>query len=185
MTVYGGLVKIITDEGVVGGLPATFATGPILGIDVSVWLLLATLVGAVGLMGYTPLGRKILAIGSSPRASKLVGISRGRTWVSAFAVAGVLVGLAAMLELAQNRTMQPTMGKGYELRAITAAVIGGVAIEGGRGSVVGVLLGALLLVLIENGLVLWSVPGTRYDLVIGSLLLLAVAIGRWNRRSPS
>lgn len=186
MTIYRGMVIIVTDSGVVSGLPPAFgalATGRLLGLPGSVWILLATAIGMVFWLGHTRWGRHLYAVGSSPSAARLVGISKGVTWLLAFTVAGLLVGLAGMLELAQNRTMQPTMGVGYELRAIAAAVIGGVAIEGGRGTIFGVLLGALLLLMIENGLVLWQVSGSKYDLVIGALLLSAILLDRLLRRA--
>jgi len=188
MTIYRGLLIIITGGGVVSGLPdafGTLATAPLLGMRGAVWMLVLTSLLSWLWLEQTKWGRQIYAVGSSPSAARLVGISKSWTWLLAFTVAGLLVGIAGMLELAQNRTMQPTMGVGYELRAIAAAVIGGVAIQGGRGNVLGVLLGALLLVMIENGLVLWQVKGAKYDLVIGSLLLIAVLIDRITRRRDS
>ena len=185
MTIYRGLLIIFTGGGVVSGLPDSFgtlATSSFLGMRGAVWILMAAVLVSWIWLEQTRWGRHIYAVGSSPSAARLVGISKSWTWLLAFAVAGFLVGIAGMLELAQNRTMQPTMGVGYELRAIAAAVIGGVAIQGGRGNVIGVVLGALLLVMIENGLVLWQVKGAKYDLVIGSLLLIAVLIDRVTRR---
>ncbi|MBY0586435.1 ATP-binding cassette domain-containing protein [bacterium] len=187
LTIYRGILIQLTGSGVISGLPESFgnlATAPWLGISGSVWILLFTLGLGHYFLAHTVWGREILAVGSSPSAARLAGISRTRTWLLAFSLAGMLVGLAGMLDLAQNRTLQPTMGVGYELRAIAAAVIGGVAIEGGRGSVIGVVLGGLLLVLMENGLVLWQVKGAQYDLVIGSLLLVAILVDRFLRRSP-
>jgi ABC-type sugar transport system ATPase subunit/ribose/xylose/arabinose/galactoside ABC-type transport system permease subunit len=185
LTIYRGLVIQLTGSGVISGLPDSFgqlATSSYLELSGSVWILLATLAVGHFIIAHSVWGREILAVGSSPSAARLAGISKTKTWLRAFSAAGLLVGLAGMLDLAQNRTLQPTMGTGYELRAIAAAVIGGVAIEGGRGSVPGVVLGALLLVLMENGLVLWQVKGARYDLVIGGLLLFAILIDRFTRR---
>jgi rhamnose transport system ATP-binding protein len=186
LTIYRGLVIQLTGSGVISSLPDSFgqlATASYLGISGSVWILLATLAVGHFIIAHSVWGREILAVGSSPSAARLAGISKTKTWLWAFSAAGLLVGLAGMLDLAQNRTLQPTMGAGYELRAIAAAVIGGVAIEGGKGSVPGVVLGALLLVLMENGLVLWQVKGAKYDLVIGSLLLLAILVDRFTRRT--
>jgi ribose transport system permease protein len=74
------------------------------------------------------------------------------------------------------------MGTGYELRAITAAVLGGTAVSGGRGSPVGAVLGALLLAMLQNGLVLWGVSQFRYDLLLGGLLVAALAWERLTRK---
>jgi ribose/xylose/arabinose/galactoside ABC-type transport system permease subunit len=130
-------------------------------------------------------GRRLFAHGSSPTAARLAGISRSIVWLTAFGVGGALAAVAGMLELARNGSMQATLGEGYELRAITAAVVGGVAVTGGRGGVLGVALGTLLLSLIRNALIVWGVPGVYYDLVSGSLLLAAVAVDAVARRSRS
>jgi ABC-type sugar transport system ATPase subunit/ribose/xylose/arabinose/galactoside ABC-type transport system permease subunit len=188
LTIYRGMLIQLTGSGVVSGLPESFgqlATATWMGLSGSVWILLATFTVGYAFVSHSVWGREILAVGSSPTAARLAGISKTRTWLLAFTLAGLFVGLAGMLDLAQNRTLQPTMGVGYELRSIAAAVIGGVAIEGGKGSVIGVLLGALLLVLTENGLVLWQVKGAQYDLVIGTLLLVAILVDRFLRRSHS
>jgi len=181
MTIFRGLLTTITGGNVLAGLPQSFgslATHSWLGLKGSTWVLMAGAAGAYLWLSHSRSGRHVYAIGCNTSAARFVGISRTRTWLTAYGVAGFFVGLAGMLELAQNRTMQPTMAIGYELRAICAAVIGGVAITGGRGSVVGVLLGALLLTMIENGLVLWQVSGAKYELVIGGLLLPAVLLDR-------
>lgn len=185
MAIYRGVLIVLTGSGVVSGLPDAFgalATDRWLGLPGSVWMLLVVTIACHFWLTHFRSGRYLYAVGTSPSAARLVGISRTRVGLLAFTVAGLLVGCAGMLELAQNRTMQPTMGVGYELRAIAAAVIGGVAIEGGRGNVAGVLLGSLLLLMIENGLVLWQVSGAKYDLVIGSLLLAAILLDRLVRR---
>jgi ribose transport system permease protein len=111
-----------------------------------------------------------------------VGISRTQTWLLAFGLGGLCAAVAGLLELAQNGSMQTVMGTGYELRAITAAVLGGTAVSGGRGSPVGAVLGALLLAMLQNGLVLWGVSQFRYDLLLGGLLVAALAWERLTRK---
>ncbi len=133
-------------------------------------------------LGHFRSGRHLIAYGASPTAARLAGISRVSTWLSAFGAGGLLAALAGLVELSQTGAMQSGMGSGYELRAISAAVIGGVSISGGRGSVIGVCLGALLLALIYNALVLWEISPYRYSLVTGSLLLVAILLDRaWRR----
>jgi ABC-type sugar transport system ATPase subunit/ribose/xylose/arabinose/galactoside ABC-type transport system permease subunit len=185
MTIFRGLLSIVTGGNVLAGLPDAFgalATRSWFGLQGAAWVLIATSLAVHVGLSHTIWGRRIYAVGANPTAAKLVGISRSRTWLSAYAFGGLLVGLAGMLELAQNRTMQTTMGAGYELKAIAAAVVGGAAVQGGRGGAPGVLLGALLLAMIENGLVLWEVSGARYDLVVGGLLLTAVLLDALTRR---
>lgn len=128
-------------------------------------------------------GRYMMALGASPTAAKLVGISRWRTWLLAFGGGGLLAALAGVVELSQTGAVQSGVGAGYELTAIAAAVIGGVSISGGRGSVAGVCLGALVLNLISNALVLWQISRYQYSLVSGTLLLAAVLVDLGGRRS--
>jgi ribose/xylose/arabinose/galactoside ABC-type transport system permease subunit len=198
MTIYRGMLIALTGGDVVAGLPPAFgrmATWrlvdvPVIGsINGALVALAVTACAAYIWLGHTRSGRHIYALGSSPSAARLAGISQRRVWLTAFAGGGLLTGVAAMLELAKTGSMQSVMGTGYELRAIAAAVIGGVAITGGRGSVAGVVLGALLLSLLDNALVLWEVPPFQNQLVIGALILVAIMLDRlwrwFDRRTTS
>ena len=124
----------------------------------------------------------MVAYGSSPSAARLLGISQARAWLLAYGAGGLLAALAGLVELSQTGAMQSGMGTGYELRAIAAAVIGGVSITGGRGNVLGVCLAALFLTVIHNGLVMWQVSPYQHALVTGALLLTAVLVDlAWRR----
>jgi ABC-type sugar transport system ATPase subunit/ribose/xylose/arabinose/galactoside ABC-type transport system permease subunit len=187
LTIYRGLLISLTGGHVLGGLPSEFrrlATDRVLGLQVegSVVLMVALALVVHVWLTQTRSGRHLYAFGGNARAARLVGIARWRVWLSAFAAGGLCAGLAGLVELAQNGSMQSGMGTGAELRAIAAAVLGGTAIAGGRGGVPGVLLGSLLLSLIQNALVLWEVSRYRYDLVIGGLLVAAVLADRALRR---
>jgi ribose/xylose/arabinose/galactoside ABC-type transport system permease subunit len=171
---------------VITGLPQSFrqvATGRIAGLPGSVIVMLSAAALAQVFFGNTRPGRHLFAFGSNARAAKIVGISRRSVWLTAFGLGGLAAALAGLLELAQNGSMQSGLGAGYELRAIAAAVIGGTAITGGRGSVSGVVLGAVLLSLIQNALVLWSVSRYHYDLVVGALLLATIMLDLVIRRN--
>jgi ribose/xylose/arabinose/galactoside ABC-type transport system permease subunit len=187
MTIYRGLLISLTGGHVLGGLPVEFrrlATGRIGGsqVEASVAIMLAVALLVHLWLAHFRSGRHLYAFGGNPRAARLVGITGGRVWPMAFGAGGTCAALAGLLELAQNGSMQSGMGSGAELRAITAAVIGGTAVAGGRGGVAGVVLGALLLSLVQNALVLWEVSRHRYDLVIGGLLLAAILGDRALRR---
>jgi ABC-type sugar transport system ATPase subunit/ribose/xylose/arabinose/galactoside ABC-type transport system permease subunit len=187
LTIYRGLLISLTGGHVLGGLPLEFrrlATGRVarLQVEGSVVLMVAVALVVHVWLTQTRSGRHLYALGGNPRAARMVGIARSRVWLSAFAAGGLCAGLAGLVELAQNGSMQSGMGTGAELRAIAAAVLGGTAIAGGRGGVLGVLLGSLLLGLIQNALVLWEVSRYRYDLVIGGLLVAAVLADRALRR---
>lgn len=188
LTVYRGLMISLTGGNVLTDLPASFAdfaTGPILGVAGSVWVLAGAALGAQAFFGHTVPGRQGLAFGASPGAARLAGISQRRVWLVAFGLGGLAAGGAGLLELSLNRSMQSNLGEGYELRAISAAVIGGTAITGGRGSTLGICLGALMLTMVEKALVVWSVSQYQNELVIGGLLLSAILVDWWTRRSEA
>ena len=177
MGVYRGLLSLLTGGETIHELPRAFdslANSRIAGVNGSVLVLVATIAAAHVWLAHTVVGRHLYAVGASNAAARLAGISRGRAWPIAFGGGALLAGLAGLLQLALDCSLQSVMGTGYELRAIAAAVIGGVAISGGRGSVVGVVLGALLLSLVSNALVLWQISRYHHDLVVGGLILAAV-----------
>ena len=186
MSIYRGLVTLILGGQSMTGVPpllSRLAIDPDTGFRgiavVAVFVLLAV---AVWLARW-PSGRHVYAMGASESAAALAGISRTRTWLTAFGVGGGLAGLTGVLALALNPETQAQLGAGWELRAIAVAVIGGVAITGGRGSVFGVVLGAVLLRLVDSALVRWE-AGERSELVYGALLLTAVSIDLiWRRKS--
>ena len=188
MTVFRGMLILLTGGETITGMPSAWtrlATARPAGVPGLVVACAGVCLIVHGWLRHTVRGRELYAYGASPTAARLVGIGRWRVWLTAFAAAGALVGTAALMELARAGSMQSVLGSGYELRAIAAAVIGGTAITGGRGSVVGVVLGALLLSLLYNALVLWQVSRYHYDLVIGSLLLVAILLDRAFGKSES
>lgn len=185
MTVYRGLLISLTGGQTITQLPAGFigwSNARVFGINGSVALCAVTVAAVYLWLGHFRSGRHLVALGASPSAARLVGISRWRVWLAAFGAGGLLAALAGLVELSQTGSLQSGMGTGYELQAIAAAVVGGVSITGGRGSVIGVCLGAALLSLIYNALVLWQISGYHYALVTGLLLLAAVLVDLvWRR----
>ena len=177
MTVFRGLLISLTGGAAITNLPGPFvrwSSGRYGGINASAALGAAVAVAVYLWLVRLRSGRYVVAYGSSLTAARLVGISQRRAWLTSFGVGGLLAALAGVLELSQAGSLQSTTGRGYELQAIAAAVIGGVSIAGGRGSVVGVCLGALLISLIHNMLVLWQVSANYEVLVSGGLLLIAI-----------
>ena len=119
--------------------------------------------------------RALYAVGSNPEAAEMAGIDAKRTVFGAFVAAGALAGLAGLLFLARFGNITVVAGLGFELRSIAAAVLGGVSINGGSGSVIGALIGAVLVDLIENSLVRWAVVSEFWrEAVLGFLILAAV-----------
>lgn len=130
----------------------------------------------------TALGRHIYAVGGNENASRLLGIKTNRVKIIVYALAGVLGGVGGILLMSFLGSASPGAAQGYELDVIAAAVIGGVSLFGGEGSLVGVILGAALIEEIRDGLVLENVPGYWTDLVIGLVILLAMAVDQARRR---
>jgi rhamnose transport system permease protein len=146
--------------------------------------LLAIIVAAVvAIAGYAMRtfrsSRDLYAIGSNPTAAELAGIPTGRRVFTAFLISGTLAGLAGALFLAQYATVDSTGGAGYEFLVVAAVVVGGVAIFGGSGTVLGAALGAVLLNTINQALVALKVPAFWNQAVAGALLLIAIAFDRW------
>jgi ribose transport system permease protein len=188
MTVYRGILIGLTGGNEIVGLPGEFnnlAHGRLLGVNGAIWSMLLAIVTVQFWLSYTRYGRYQYAVGSSPTAARLAGISQARVWLVSFAGGGLLAALAGIVELAKSGSMQSGLGTGYELQAIAAAVIGGTAVSGGRGSAWGTFLGALLLSLVSNALVLWQVSRYHSGLVIGGLILVAVILDRGGGRLES
>jgi rhamnose transport system permease protein len=123
-------------------------------------------------------GRELYAIGSNPEAARLAAIPVGRRVFTAFAVSGAIAGVAGVLWAAQYQTIDSTAGTGYELQVIAAVVVGGVAIFGGSGSVVGAAIGALLLNTINSALYVLGISPFWDQAIAGFLLLVAIALDR-------
>ena len=123
-------------------------------------------------------GRELYAIGSNPEGARLAGVRSGRRVLTAFVLSGMLAGLGGVLFTARFGTVDATAGTGYELTVIAAAVVGGVAIFGGTGSVYGAALGALLLGTITSSLIVLRVEAFWQQAAIGALLLIAIAFDR-------
>jgi ribose transport system permease protein len=131
---------------------------------------------------YTPLGRHIYAVGGNEDASRLLGIKTKRVKAFVYTIAGVLAAAGGILLMSFLGSADPGAATGYELDVIAAAVIGGVSLFGGEGTLVGVILGAALIEEIRNALVLDQVPGYWTQLVIGLVILTAMAIDQARRR---
>jgi ribose transport system permease protein len=142
-------------------------------------LLVALLASVV--LRFTAFGRHCYAIGSNRNAARLSGVNVDRIKIGAYVVSGTLAALTGILLAGQTTTVPPTMGAGYEIQAIAAAVIGGAALSGGRGRVFGAVLGALTLTIASNIINLLGVNATWQDVIVGGILLLAVVSDRATR----
>jgi rhamnose transport system permease protein len=166
-------------EVVAQSLPSAFLEIPkatVLGIpDLAIAIAVVIGIGAYYLRTFRS-GRDLYAIGSNPQAARLAGLPVGRRVFTAFAVSGAIAGVAGVLWGAQYGTINSTAGTGYELQVVSAVVVGGVAIFGGSGSVVGAALGALLLSTISSALYVLGISPFWDQAIWGFLLLLAIAL---------
>jgi fructose transport system permease protein len=127
-------------------------------------------------------GRHVYAVGNSPEASRLTGISTERVLLGVYVLAGALYGVAALLAVARTGVGDPNAGQTENLDAITAVVLGGTSLFGGRGVVIGSLVGALIVGVFRNGLTLMGVSSVYQILITGVLVILAVATDQLSRR---
>ncbi len=182
-----GLALALTSGQQVINLPAnssffTFLGGTTLGVATSVWVLVAVVVVLTVVLRMTPFGYRVRSIGSNPEAATFSGISVGLVRMQALVLIGLLAGLAGALGLAFFISGDPNIGTGFELQAIAAAVIGGTPLRGGSGTVVGAVVGTVLLTVVANGLVFFNVPVNWSSFATGAVILLAVALDSLVRR---
>ncbi|MBX5443415.1 MAG: ABC transporter permease [Solirubrobacteraceae bacterium] len=155
-----------------------FGTGTILGIPVLIfWMVAALIVGHVALRR-TPFGRRVLATGGNESAAAFSGVNTRRIKFAVLLLSGAVAGLAGMLYAGRFQSGRFEWGEGDELSVIAAAILGGTSLFGGKGSVVGAVTGALLMGLINNGLILMGLEYSQQQIVRGAIIILAVALAR-------
>jgi ribose transport system permease protein len=180
-----GTALIISNGLPVHNLPQGFSflgEGALLGVPFVLWLLLVCALLMHGLLDRTQLGRYSYAIGSNREAAVYAGIPVAFHLTGVYSICGLLTGLAGMIEASRLMTGQPTAGQGYELQAIAAVVIGGGSLRGGEGSVVGTLIGALIMGLLSNGSDLLGISPYLQQAIIGSIIILAVTVDELRKR---
>lgn len=156
------------------------STGTFFGVPQPLLILIATIAFFFVFLRYTDIGRNIFALGGNPTAARLAGINPTRYRLGIYALSGLVCGLAGILLTARiGAGLAESGAVNLGLESITAVVLGGVALTGGRGSIVGVTLGVLLLGTLDDGLVLTNVPAFYQLVARGSLLIVAVLIQEW------
>ncbi len=136
-------------------------------------------------LNWTPWGRHVYAIGDDPDAARLAGIRVKRVQMSVYMTAGVICALAAWVLIGRIGSVSPQAGYTANLDSITAVVIGGTSLFGGRGSIYGTLIGALIVGVFRNGLALLGVDVLWQEFTVGLLIIVAVSIDQWIRRVSS
>ena len=185
MSVARGTALMFTEGRPVSGFSGGFrslATGEVLGVPVSVVIMVGVYVVAHFVLTRTKLGRYTYAIGGNEEAALLSGVNVRLYKAAVYGISGMLSGLAAVILTARLNSAQPIAGMMYELDAIAATVIGGTSLLGGEGTVVGTLIGALIMAVLRNGLNLLGVSSFIQQVVIGSVIIAAVLVDMWLKR---
>jgi ribose transport system permease protein len=147
------------------------------------WSLVLLAVLTAVLLHFTVLGRHLYAVGSNEATARLCGVNVTRTKLIVYTLAGLLTGWAGVIMFAHSNSGNPTLGEQLELDVITAVVIGGASLAGGKGTMIGAMLGVAILGLIKNGVSLFDVPVEMQYILIGVLLLANVSLNQWRRRA--
>lgn len=153
---------------------AKISTGTFLGIPNAVYIMFVAAILAHIILSKTILGRYNLAIGSNEEATRLSGVNTDFWKIAIYSLNGLFFGLAGVLMAARLNSAQPALGQGYELDAIAAVVIGGTSMSGGKGTIVGTIIGAFIMSVLINGLRILSVPQEWQTVVTGLIVILAV-----------
>ncbi|CAJ4404724.1 carbohydrate ABC transporter permease [Burkholderia pseudomallei] len=184
MGIARGLALIYTGGYPIDGLPdwvRFFGSSKVLGVQMPVLTMLAVYALAWLMLERMPFGRYVYAIGGNEHATRLSGVRVSRVKLAVYTFAGLTSALAALVLTGRLMSGQPNAGGGFELDAIAAVVMGGTSIAGGRGSIVGTLVGALLLGVLNNGLNMIGVNPYVQNVIKGAIILLAIYIGRERR----
>jgi ribose transport system permease protein len=186
MSVLRGIAKGLAGEQKIDadprGLDQLMNAGTGASLPAGVYLTLALAIVASLVLEYTIFGRHVLAIGSNAQTARLCGVPVARVTLLVYALAGALTGLAGVLEFSTLTVGDPTDSIGLELEAIAAVVIGGGSLSGGQGSVIGAMLGALLMTVIKTGCTHVGVPNWVQEIVTGAIILVAMGIDRLRHR---
>ncbi len=184
LALYRGLAEGISQARSVRGYPEWFfrlGQGEVWGVPTQLWILLVAIIVAAIVLARTTFGRSLYAIGHSELAARFSGIPVNRYKMAIYTLSGLMAGLAGYIFVSRVSTTRSDMGTGLELDVIAAVVLGGTSIFGGTGSILGTVLGVILIQLLKNGLALTGVKGDATIVVIGTVLILSILITNWLR----
>ncbi|HEK1801382.1 TPA: ribose ABC transporter permease [Proteus mirabilis] len=183
MLLLRGVTRVYTDGSPINtgfsdnaDLFSWFGIGRPFGIPTPIWLMMIVFLSAWYVLHHTRLGRYIYALGGNEAATRLSGISVDKIKIIVYALCGLLAALASVIEVARLSSAQPMAGNGYELDAIAAVVLGGTSLAGGKGRIMGTLIGALILGFLNNALNLLGISSNSQMIVKAVVILLAVLV---------
>jgi len=163
----------------VNDLLVLFPTPSWLIVAPGVWITLILALVVAVILRNTVFGRRVFALGSNETAARACGIATDRLKVWIYGLAGLLFGLAGVLQMSRLRQGDPTVAAGLELDIIAAVVIGGGSLSGGEGSILGSMIGALIMAFLRNGCQQIGWPNYVQEIIIGAIIVIAVAVDRW------
>jgi ribose transport system permease protein len=192
MSIFRGIAFVTTQAQSIGQFNPAFVGGFIsyplkVGAGESIYPIPLCLLIAIALWGgyylsRTVTGRKLYAIGGNELAARYAGLPIERLKVTTYALAGMLAGIAAMINIGYYGSAASSDGTGYELDVIAAAVVGGASLSGGRGTALGAVLGALVIRMIDAGIVILELDQNYSRIIVGSVIVAAAALDRWQAR---
>lgn len=185
MAVFRGAAFIVTNGAPIGIMSKPFnliGSGRLAQIPIPLLILIAVTVAFYIFLNYTDVGRNIFAIGGNAIAARMSGIHIERYRLGVYMLSGLVAGIAGIILTARSNAGQPNSGVGLELESITAAALGGTAMAGGKGSVLGTVLGVLIIGVLNNGMILLGVSQFYQFIARGALLIIAVLIQRWLKK---
>jgi len=188
MTVWRGAAYMFTDGRPVWGLPDAFSilgSGRIFSLPVPTLIMVAVFIAAYVVLTKTRFGRYVYAVGGNSEAARLAGIETKKILLIVYMISGGLSALSGVLLASRMNSGQPNAGLMYELDVIAAVVVGGGSLYGGKGSIVGTFIGAMLIGVLRNGLNLLNINSYIQMVVLGCVILLAVMLDQWRTRKFS
>jgi ribose transport system permease protein len=186
LNMASGAARVVSNNSTITGLPQSFVDFGnmiLFGVFPSIFLIAIAII-LVGwfILRFTVFGRFIFAIGTNEEAVRLSGHSPRKYKIAAFTICGLTSGIAAMVYLLRLNVGSPIAGVGYELNAIAAVIIGGTSFSGGKGSIIGTLVGACILQVLSTGLQLFGIGDNFKPIVIGAVIVLAVVLDAYRDR---
>ncbi len=187
LSLYSGIALLITNGSIISGRTGTWfgivGRGKLFGIPNHVYVLFIVAIILHIILGSTTFGRKIKYVGTNHSAAEIAGIRSDRVVITAFMMSSLSVAIAVLIYASRMTTASPIMGVGYEFDAITAVVIGGTSLAGGKGSIFKTIVGVLLLATIINILTLYNIPFAYQSITKGILIITAICIDGRARKS--
>jgi ribose transport system permease protein len=148
-----------------------------------VWIVILLAAAMAVLLKYTVFGRHIFAVGSNEATARLSGIRTNRVKIAVYAISGLFCGLSGVMEFSRLTVGDPTVAVGLELDIIAAVVIGGGSLSGGEGSILGTMVGVLIMSFLRNGCTMMGWPNYIQEIIIGAIIIIAVAVDRLRHRA--